>query len=175
MAVPEISDEEQERIWGEGNTLFRDLGHPENKHLHRKIEERPVVMRNLPFFDEPSWPANSPHTALNTWDVKWHERILNGLDLQNVERVQGLAKFRKAVGGFPKNQKSDDELRPGPEGVFYAAWLKHAQRPAGMGEVESDRFRKTGFVAWNAYDRVARGMFVDEDTEALKLFAASAK
>ena len=165
---PGLNAEEIQRVWGNGRILWRFKMNP-SRDLDRTYPippETPLIVRNLSFFADPDWPASVARTAKSSWDVKWHERIVNGLKTQNMERVEALARFRKAVGKFPDEQDSGDALRPGPEGVFYKAWLAHGDAPAGQDMAQNDYYRKVGFAAWAAYDRVRRGVFVDEDTEA---------
>jgi hypothetical protein len=168
---PGLPAEEMQRVWGNGRILWRVKMNP-SRNLERTYPippETPLIMRNLAFFADPDWPASVARTAQSTWDVKWHGRIVKGLKTQNLERIEALARFRKAVGKFPDGQDSGDALRPGPEGVFYKAWLAQGDAPAGQDMAQQDQYRRVGLAAWAAYDRVRRGMFVDEDTEAKSL------
>ena len=168
------SQEELESAWSTAHAELTKLTVPS----HGKIG----------FCDDDEISGIRPVTLVTMWDKKWHERIVNGLELRNVAKARALITFRTTVGEFPLAPSfTDEEIKdekalieanarkgikvvsfadayhsPG-EAAFAQAWKKKAVRPTGMSNSTYETYVHIATTAWTAFDEVTRGKFADED------------
>lgn len=181
---------EMEKTWGSGGFLTREKQsgrtRPEGQAPGRGFIETPALKANLDFFERDE-PGEGPLTLVHSWDARRYERIVNGLELQNVSKALALLKFRSVVGRFPENPEfSEEQLRRHEQAVAEAA--KHGIRvsrmdegqPSGKAAFEQawdqrpnkDAQSHTLYAsAWQAYIEVKTGQFLDQDTRAERMAA----
>lgn len=175
---------EMEKTWGSGGFLMREkrsgISRPQGKEQGRGFVESPTIKNNLDFFEDDDEPPAAPLTLVRSWDSKRYERIVNGLELQNINKALALLKFRSVVGRFPeKAEFSDEQLQqhekavaeaakygltvsrmdegqPSGKAAFAQAW---GQRPD-----KNPRDHTLYASAWQAYSEIKSGQFVDQDT-----------
>ena len=104
-----------EKTWGSGGFLMREMRsgrtRPEGQAPGRGFVETPALKANLNFFERDE-PGTEPLTLVNSWDARRYERIVNGLELQNVNKALALLKFRSVIGQFPeKISYTKDQVR----------------------------------------------------------------
>lgn len=175
---------EMEKTWGSGGFLMRErrsgISRPQGQEPGRGFVETPTIRNNLDFFEDDNEPPAAPLTLVRSWDSKRYERIVNGLELQNINKALALLKFRSVVGRFPeKAEFSDDQLQQHEKAVAEAA--KYGLTVSRMDEGQPSG--KAAFAqawgqrpdrnpadhtlyasAWQAYSEVKSGQFVDQDT-----------
>lgn len=181
---------EMEKTWGSGGFLMREkrsgIARPQGKEPGRGVIETPTLKANLDFFERDE-PSAEPLTLVRSWDAKRYERIVNGLELQNVNKALALLKFRSVVGRFPeKPEFTEEQLRQHEQAVAEAA--KYGIRvsrmdegqPAGKAAFEQawdqrpnkDAQNHTLYAtAWQAYNEVKTGQFLDQDSRAERMAA----
>ena len=181
---------EMEKTWGSGGFLMREkrsgIHRPQGQEPGRGFAETPTLKANLDFFERDE-PSAEPLTLVHSWDSKRYERIVNGLELQNVNKALALLRFRSVVGRFPENPEfSEEQLRRHEQAVAEAA--KHGIRvsrmdegqPSGKAAFEQawdqrpnkDAQSHTLYAsAWQAYIEVKTGQFLDQDTRAERMAA----
>ena len=182
---------EMEKTWGSGGFLTREKQsgrtRPEGQAPGRGFIETPALKANLDFFERDE-PGEGPLTLVHSWDARRYERIVNGLELQNVSKALALLKFRSVVGHFPEKPelteaqlqqrekdiaeyakkgikivKFEDAYSSPSEAAFAQAW---DQRP------DKNPQNHTLYAsAWQAYNEVKSGQFLDEDTRAERMAA----
>ena len=178
-----------EKTWGSGGFLMREKRsgrtRPEGQAPGRGFVETPALKANLDFFERDE-PGTEPLTLVNSWDARRYERIVNGLELQNVNKALALLKFRSVVGRFPEKPelteaqlqqrdkdiaeyakrgikvvKFEDGYSSLGEAAFAQAW---GQRPA-----RTPQMHTLYSSAWQAYSEVKSGQFLDQDTRAVRM------
>ena len=182
------SQAELEKTWGAGKFLMREsrsgASRPQAQELVGGLTEIPTLMANLDFFERDE-PCAEPITIVRSWDSKWYERIVNGLELQNVNKALALLAFRSAVGRYPEkpeftkeqlrqheqaatdaakygiNVSRMDEGQPLGKAAFEQAW---DQRP---GETSDNHTLYA--TAWQAYSEIKAGHFLDQDARAARM------
>ena len=106
---------EMEKTWGSGGFLMREKrsgrSRPRGQEPGRGFIETPTLKANLDFFERDE-PSAEPLTLVHSWDSKRYERIVNGLELQSVNKALALLKFRSVIGQFPeKISYTKDQVR----------------------------------------------------------------
>ena len=180
---------EMDATWGSGGFLMREkrsgIIRPEGQGPGQGVIETPALKANLDFFEDDENPCTEPLTLIRSWNSKRYERIVNGLELQNVSKALALLKYRAIVGRFPeKPEFTEDQLRkheqavaeaakyglkvsrmdegrPSGKVAFEQAW---DQRPAGVSESHA-----LYATAWLAYDEIKTGQFLDQDARASRI------
>lgn len=175
---------EMEKTWGSGGFLMREkragIARPQGKEPGRGFVETAALEANLAFFEDDAEPRAVPLTLVRSWNSKRYERIVNGLELQNVNKALALLKFRSVVGRFPeKPQFTTEQLQRQEEEITaYAKMGIKASRmyegmPSGkaaFGQAWDDRKDKNpqdhnlDAPAWQAYNEVKTSHFLDQDT-----------
>ncbi|HMO41522.1 MAG TPA: hypothetical protein PKE26_15460 [Kiritimatiellia bacterium] len=183
------SQEDLENIWGSGGFLLREskagIQRPQGDLPGQGyFVESELLKANMDFFeDDESVPDYV--TLKNTWNSKRFERIVNGLELQNVLKAQALLKFRLEIGYFPERihfteeqlQKQQVEIAayekqgikvsgkyeglPPIKAAFWHAWENRVNRNPSDHNLDA--------LAWRAYDEVKNGQFLDEDSRMAHL------
>ena len=158
-----------EQTWAAG---ARDDA-PELLRAHRKF-----------FTDERPGRGESVTLAV-TWERKWHERIVDGLDLRSVALAVALVEFRRTLGKFPHPataaasapsaatagpaaglQLVTSERAPSTgQRAFQQAWQRSAAAASSGRTADGLRLPD---AAWEAFDAVAQGAFIDQDTRSEK-------
>jgi hypothetical protein len=174
---------EMEKTWGSGGFLMREkragISRPQGQEPGRGFIETPALKANTDFFeDDESRP--DALTLVRSWNSKRYARIVNGLELQNVNKALALLKFRSVVGRFPEKleltaeqlrqrdkeiatyakmgirvSKVEEGMDPG-EAAFGLAW-EHRKTP-------NPQENNLDASAWQAYSEVKNGQFLDQDT-----------
>jgi len=165
-----------------------------NPSHYINVIETPEIKANLGFFEDAS-VIPKPGTLLNIWDVKLHNRFITGAFIpQNIKKVHALAEFRNVVGWFPekpvfsaeqiriRDQEIADAAKRGlkivpfeaafhslREAAFDQAWRPTVARSPGMSVDEWNQRLNLSAPAWQAYEEVQRGDFLDHDTAETKL------
>lgn len=173
---------EMEKTWGSGGFLMREKragrSRPQGQEPGRGFIETPEIKANSDFFeDDESRPDTL--TLVRSWNSKRYERIVNGLELQNVNKALALLKFRSVVGRFPEKPTFTEEQEQQHEKAVAVA-VKYGLKVSRMDEGQSPG--KVAFAqaweqcpdnaqnhtlyasAWQAYSEVKRGQFLDQDT-----------
>jgi hypothetical protein len=117
-----------------------------------------------------------------------------GLELQSIQKAKALAEFRQAIGKFPEKPVfTAEELRERDQGnaeakkrglkvtnmedtysspmaaAFAQAWKNYLEKHGeDLGKVSSSR-SNLDVSAFQAYDEVKRGVFLDQDSQQIKL------
>jgi hypothetical protein len=142
----------------------------------------PLLKEHIVFFKDDVFP--DVVTTLSMWDKKWHYKVVIGFRPLNIYYLHALATFRDAVGFFPteptfseeqlKQQKAEiraaqkkgitiipfEEAFDSPgEAAFNQAWEPYATQET----------RNLDAPAWQAYDEIMNGRFLDEDSRREKL------
>ncbi|HEY0550990.1 MAG TPA: hypothetical protein VGF13_15405 [Verrucomicrobiae bacterium] len=111
-----------------------------------RIAKTPGLPAHLHFFhDDPIAEMPRPLTLARTWNFKWHEKIVNGLDTQNRYLITSLLTFRQRIRELPPDRAG-----------FEMAWTPVA--PATQ--------RKLYAPAWRAYEALKANRFLDADAQA---------
>jgi hypothetical protein len=188
---------EMERIYASGQRLLAEQRNPqllaERQRNPRglRLIETPAIKANLSFFDGVEIGQVKPLTLINLWDKSWHLRIINGLELQSIQKAKGLAEFRRLIGKFPDKsffsseqlQKIEQWSREFSEknkitrvvtsvGVFDSlekaafahAWSTYLEKTYGYQAKAPSELHNLDARAFQAYDEVQRGVFFDQDT-----------
>lgn len=156
---------------------------PTGRHVDKKS-----LSENLDFFAFVDSDRTAPYTASAQWNFPRYYRIANGLELDTIRKALPLVEFRRVVGAFPEKVfRTPEELRKRDEEIaFYAkqgvriskeedspyyspmrdafqqAWQRQPNLPIS-------RYNDYG-NAFQAYDEVKRGCFLDQDTINAKLY-----
>ncbi len=181
---------EMNNTWSSGGFLMRQNQSSASRLSDQKpgpgFVESPTIMANLDFFENYELNAD-PLTLVRTWDAKRYERIVNGLELQNVNKALALLKFRMVIGSFPEKiefsqeqiQARDteraayakmginvgsmyDNMAPGAAAFLYSWDQRKDKNP---------RDHNLDARAWQAYSEVKSGQFLDQDTRAERMAA----
>jgi hypothetical protein len=183
-----------EKTWGSGGFLMREKRsgrtRPEGQAPGRGFVETPALKANLDFFERDE-PGTEPLTLVNSWDARRYERIVNGLELQNVNKALALLKFRTVIGCFPeKIEFTEEQLRKRDEeraayarmGIKVSSMYDDMQPGAAAFEQawdqRKDRNPKDHNLdarAWQAYSEVKSGQFLDQDTRAVRMALPATK
>lgn len=189
------SQEDLEATWSSGVVLKREADNPELIEIHMRYRVRaklksPEIMSNLPFFDDVDFATVKNRTLVGMWNLKWHEGIVLGLELQNVTKARALIQFRDIVGSFPdkpifaqedlsrraeaikESGKLGNRVVPFEAGyssvqeaAFAQAWEGHVKKQKSAMPPDSySRYLNQSVIASRTYDEVRRGVFVDKDT-----------
>ncbi len=199
---------EMERIYGSGQHLMAEQRNP--KLLAERLQnprglrliETPAVKANLGFFDGVEVGHVKPPTLVNLWDQSWHLRIINGLELQTIEKAKALAEFRRLVGKFPDKsffskeqlQKIDQWSRESYEkskitrvvttagifdslerAAFAQAWDSYLVKTYGYQAKAPSELHNLDAPAFQAYDEVQRGVFFDQDSARARRYEERSK
>ena len=89
------------------------------------------------------------------WDKKQHGRVITSLESENIAKVEALVIFREKVGGFPSDFAVQHPFYTGGKAAFDLAWRPHA----------TAKTRLLSVTAWQAYDDLKHGAFVDQETK----------
>ncbi len=158
-----------EQTWAAG---ARDDA-PEPLRAHRKF-----------FTDERPGRGESVTLAV-TWERKWHERIVDGLDLRSVALAVALVEFRRAVGKFPPATNgianpaggarpaagglqlvAPERAAPAGQQAFQRAWQAYLQTVAAPAARGTGAAMRVPDAAWEAFEAVGQGLFLDQDTRS---------
>ncbi len=181
---------EMEKTWSSGGFLMREkrsgISRPQGQEPGRGFIETPTLKANLAFFERDE-PSAESLTLVHSWDAKRYERIVNGLELQNVNKALALLKFRSVIGRFPeKISYTEDQLRAREEmralheklgveanisnndhvsgkAAFLYAWDQRKNKDPKDHNLDAR--------AWQAYNEVKTGQFLDQDTRAERMAA----
>jgi hypothetical protein len=186
---------EMERTWGSGGFLMREKragkSRPQGQELGRGFVETPALKANTDFFeDDESRPE--AFTLVRSWNSKRYERIVNGLELQNVNKALALLKFRAVIGHFPeKLDLTDEQLRQRDEEIAAYAKLNirvsKVEEGIALGKAAfglawerrkdpNPQENNLDASAWQAYSEVKSSQFLDQDTrEECKVAQMTAK
>jgi hypothetical protein len=119
--------------------------------------------QNAAFFQDDL--RTSPATTMNQWTKKWHEHFIGVGIPQNLTGVEMLLKFRQTIGDLPQRpQKRMDTTVSEGEDAFVQAWMPYLLTSAPV---------DIGAGAWQVYQRIQQGTFMDEDAAAV--FVARAR
>jgi hypothetical protein len=173
---PTTSQQDLETVWQSGSILLREQKNPGLKAARLgnppagmepvaatmqkakvKINESPQITSNLRFFEDNVTMSSEPPTTANTWDKKWHQKLVEGFDLPNTALLQALTKFRATIGFFP-TELVKHPFYTGGEGIFDRAWRSTKPEAANY---------KISALAWKAYDQIKHGKFLDEESRML--------
>ncbi len=154
--------------------------------------DAPAALRaHQDFFHDERPGRGEPMGLAATWGRKWHERLVDGLDLRTAMLAVSLVEFRRAVGKFPAPVMAARGAEPAaargvPGGLqlvasvrvvpagqraFQEAWAGYLQTAAaGRGAAAGPRVAD---AAWMAFDAVAQGEFLDQDTRSEKFVPAA--
>ena len=127
---------------------------------------------------------------------------MDGLDLRTVAQAVALVEFRRATGKFPPPADattaasrargaangvggtavdnggfqlvSPERVVPAGQRAFQQAWLAYLQTAAAPGARGAAAGMRVPDAAWAAFDAVAQGVFLDQDTRSEK-FGPGAK
>jgi hypothetical protein len=187
--------EKMERIYGWGSYLLAEQRNPNlaasgaSNPAGWRLTDSPIVRANIPFFEDTDPSARNPETLLFTWDMKRHLAIINGLELQSIQKAKAMAEFRHAIGKFPEKPVfTAEQLRERERGAaeaakaglkvtnmedtysspmaaaFALAWKGHLEKQGeDLGKLPPSRYNLNS-AAYQAYDEVQRGVFFDQDT-----------
>jgi len=179
---------EMEKTWGSGGFLMREKKsgrfRPQGQEPGRGFIETQTLKANLDFFERDE-PSAEPLTLARSWDAKRYERIVNGLELQNVNKALALLKFRIVIGSFPERiELSEDQLRRrDEERAAYAKMgikvssMYDGRAPGAAAFLHSWDQRKDknpqnhnlDARAWQAYSEVKSRQFLDQDMRAERM------
>jgi hypothetical protein len=129
------------------------------------------------FFRDERPGAGEPVVLAATWERKWHERLVDGLELRSVTLALALVEFRRATGGFPPetanraanadnpDARSEPAAIPAGQRAFQTAWAKAVGRIQGdannSNSITNDP--RTANLAWVAFNAVQQGDFPDQE------------
>jgi hypothetical protein len=136
------------------------------------------------FFRDERPGRGEPATLAATWERKWHQRLVDGLEPRSAALALALVEFRQVTGGFPRlavpaagaagdGAAGDFQLvlptRAEPAGrrAFQAAWARaqpgasRAMRDPGAANLRVPN------AAWAAFDAVRQGEFMDQESRGL--------
>lgn len=127
------------------------------------------------FFRDERPSAGEPLTLTATWERKWHERLVDGLELRSVTLAIALVEFRRVTGGFPSESVNTETIPadsgPPPSGVttpagqrlFLTAWAIAAGRIQRESQRDFTSDSRTANLAWLALNAVRQGDFPDQE------------
>ena len=182
---------EMNNTWSSGGFLMRQNKSGGSRLSDQKpgpgFVESPSIMANLDIFEDYNEPNADPLTLVRAWDAKRYDRIVNGLELQNVDKALALLKFRMVIGSFPEKiefsheqiQARDaeraayaemgikvgsmyDNMAPGAAAFLYS-WDQRKDKAPEDYNLDAR--------AWQAYSEVKSGQFLDQDTRAERMAA----
>ncbi len=101
-----------------------------------------------------------PVTTLRAWPSKAHRALVVGFESPRRRRLDLLLAYRGAVGAFPlsPSERRSGILSEGEEAFEEAARPFFGSDPNNIAA-----------GAWGAYDQIRRGVFVDADSQAIRL------
>jgi len=167
-----------------------------------RLMETPEIKANLSFFDEPNVSSAFAETLVNNWNRNRHSILVEGLQLQTIIKAQALAEFRGDIGSFPTDASFTgselSKIKEWSEDFFKKHQIKRVVTPQGsfdsLGEAAfakawQDYLRKStvnlaelppqrlnlNATAWQAYNEVKNGEFLDHDSSQLRHSEQSAK
>lgn len=105
-----------------------------------------------------------PWTTSNTWNSKWHRRIVNSARDIQIRNVDQFILFREKVNGFPTQPPG--WWKPGDLYTRTAAAFENAWRPF------EKQYGPLFQGAAQVYDAVKTGRFVDRESDYLQDFEA---
>ncbi len=133
------------------------------------------------FFRDERPGRGEPATLAATWERKWHERLVDGLELRSAALALALVEFRRVAGGFPRIAEPAKaggsgaggafqlvlpaRAEPAGQRAFQAAWTRaqqNAAAPTAAGPPASDL--RVPNAAWTAFDAVRQGEFADQES-----------
>ncbi|MCG3150629.1 MAG: hypothetical protein PCFJNLEI_04117 [Verrucomicrobiae bacterium] len=164
------TNEKLDIVWRLGYEAKRELEDPSRKErrkgnpLGNRLDNSPEIYANVKFFIDDR--AGGVLTTTNSWEHKFHEIFIVGLDVPLADEVRALAEFRAVVGKFPTEDNPKSFYRGG-EGAFEEAWRPTVQKLPGMTREQWNRRRSQFVVAWRAYASVLRGEILDMDSSML--------
>lgn len=150
-----------------------------------RYADKQLFGNNLDFFEFTERDRSVPYTVTEQWNFQAYRRIYLGMELQAVDKALALVGFRNVVGTFPetpeefhpteeqkksimreaelnrnlgaKTSRRDQSPYYNPmQEAFKQAWRKQPNLPTA-------RYNEYG-NAFQAYDEVKRGCFLDYDT-----------
>lgn len=159
-----------EKVWSSGLRLLFEKKHPDQKAVRMaagkdvtdKFIDSDLLAEKLGFFIDDIYDGKG-RTLEHEWDRKWHQRLVNGLDSQNVKKAHALLEFRSMVGDFPTQDNPSSPWRGGL-GAFAVAWQEKIVRTAGMTNEDWNVYRVKYAVAWTAFEELQQGAFKDADS-----------
>lgn len=177
---------EMNNTWSSGGFLMRQNKSSGSRLSDQKpgpgFVESPTIMANLDFFEDYNEPNVGPLTLVRAWDAKRYERIVNGLELQNVNKALALLKFRMVIGSFPEMMEFSQEqiqARDAERAVYAKMGIKVGSMYDNMApgaaaflyswdqrKDKDPRDHNLDARAWQAYSEVKTGQFLDQDTRA---------
>lgn len=115
------------------------------------------------FFIDDIQRCTAPATTKRCWDAKWHHALLLQRWTGNRNRLGLVLQFRETVGSFPTAPpKREDTSIPEQHDAFAQAWEPY------LGNATYN----LGYRAWPFYESIRQGTFVDDDTQATRLWEA---
>lgn len=159
-----------EATWAAGSMLLLAKKNPttidasKSQAVKRYEGDLQILTKNLEFFDDdPLTTVSPPYTLISSWDRKWHEIFVTGLDSDAARKARALFSFRENVGTFPTTVPyTNHPFRSDGEAAFERAW-----RPYANGDHASRTLYST---AWQAYDEITRKVFVDSDRRSMLIY-----
>jgi hypothetical protein len=135
------------------------------------------------FRDERPGPGESA-TLAATWERKWHQRLVDGLEPRSAGLALALVEFRRATGGFPRvtapvppaasnatagNFQLVLPVRAEPAGrrAFQTAWAGAQPGPGRAARDPGTANLRVPNAAWAAFDAVRQGEFLDQESRGL--------
>lgn len=180
---------EMNNTWSSGGFLMRQNKSGGSRLSDQKpgpgFIESPTIIANLDLFEDYDKPSSDPLTLVHSWDSKRFERIVNGLELQNVNKALALLKFRSVIGQFPEKisytedqLRAREEMRALHEKLGVEANISNNDHVSGKAaflyawDQRKDKDPKDHNLdarAWQAYSEVKSGQFLDQDTRAERM------
>ncbi len=104
--------------------------------------------------------VSEPVTTLRAWPSKAHRALVVGFSPPKLRLLKVLLAYREAVGAFPlsPSERRSGILSEGEEAFEEAARPFFGSDPDNIAA-----------GAWGAYDQIRRGVFVDADSQAIRL------
>ncbi len=182
---------EMNNTWSSGGFLMRQNKSGGSRLSDQKpgpgFVESPTIMANLDIFEDHNEPSPDPLTLVHSWDSKRFERIVNGLELQNVNKALALLRFRTVIGQFPEKisytedqLRAREEMRALHEKLGVEANISNNDHVSGKAaflyswDQRKDKVPEDYNLdarAWQAYSEVKSGQFLDQDTRAERMAA----
>lgn len=173
------ADRERRKTAGKTRTLDRDWMVIEALISVTLLHGPKIPTESLPFFEEDHLSYPPIITTATMWENKWHEKCVVGFEFDNASSLKALALFRKKVGYFPTTYDISEEDRQ-KRAILYQEYQKrgitlvpfeqgfHSPAEAAFNRAwqpfVTEETRYLDAVAWNAYDEIMTGRFLDQDT-----------
>jgi hypothetical protein len=137
----------------------------------------PRLKEHAMFFQDDQLPQVV--TTVNVWEKKWHRRFISRVTLRNTTMLQALAMFRGKVGYFPtKPVFSEEQLRQRDreiqnaqkKGIIIVPFEEAYDSPGEAAFAQAWRPFETPEAhniyapAWQAYEEITTGKFLDADS-----------